>query len=315
MSAQNAALKLNGIFLGFINSFERFTDLSVDDRIFAEILPESGNHYPVACVLDENFFQNPPDFCDVTNFEGGSIVRFTSFPARTRELKVLRQQRFDDLLFTLYSDGELKLSVDGKENFTQTALPAEFADCEFARHTLRGHHFISVGAPTDRDTELLLFSETGEKVFANRVRAFSFSDTLHTTIAYADPARHTAETDWHWDGARFSMQKYSVSAQKEFVPENTPPALIPLLFFHEILVCGEPERYLCEELKPRVHELSDYLGRFVGVAAPPELFTLRHPDTIAAGLVYPKAANRFELRFFATPLQPQTNRITNLTPI
>ena len=48
MSAKSAALKLNGIFLGFIGNFEKFTDLSPADRIFAEILPESGDFYPLS---------------------------------------------------------------------------------------------------------------------------------------------------------------------------------------------------------------------------------------------------------------------------
>ena len=95
MSAKSAALKLNGIFLGFIGNFEKFTDLSPADRIFAEILPESGDFYPLSCVLDENFFKAPPDFCDVYVFEGGAIVQVTAFPARARELKVLRQERMD----------------------------------------------------------------------------------------------------------------------------------------------------------------------------------------------------------------------------
>ena len=32
LSSQNAALKLNGIFLGFVSNFEKFIDLSLEEK-------------------------------------------------------------------------------------------------------------------------------------------------------------------------------------------------------------------------------------------------------------------------------------------
>lgn len=312
-SARSAALKLNGIFLGFIGSFEKFADLSAEDRIFAEILPESADYYPVSCVLDEKFFQSPPDFCDVYVFEGGAAVQITSFPARARELKVLRQERFGDALATLYCDGELKLSVERGNKFTLAVLPEEFSEGELSLHAIRTDNFIVATAAAGGQTELIVFSQSPEKVFANRVAAYSFSDCLYTEIAYNDPAKHVAKTQWDWTGEAFTMRSYSVLAQRKYLSEDINEALIPLLFFNEILVRGDPAQYLGEALKPRTGELGDYLGAFAGVCAPPELFYLTHPGKNAAGLIYPRAANLFEVKFFEVSLQ--NNAIVNIAPV
>jgi|GEM_PF-1926993 hypothetical protein len=313
MSAKSAALKLNGIFLGFIGNFEKFTDLSPADRIFAEILPESGDFYPLSCVLDENFFKAPPDFCDVYVFEGGAIVQVTAFPARARELKVLRQERMDDALLTLYSEGDLKLSVERQNKFALTVLPREFEDCELSSQKLGGEVFFCASAPADGETELIVFSGTPEKTFVSRVLEYSFTDCLKTKIAYHDPAGHVAETEWAFSNGAFVMRRYSVTAQKTFDLAETNPALVPLLFFNEVLVRGDPSQYLGDALKPRAAELADYLGAFAGVSAPPELFDLQHPGKNAAGLVYPRSANLFEVRFFE--VQMQGGLISNICPV
>lgn len=230
MSAKSAALKLNGIFLGFIGNFEKFTDLSPADRIFAEILPESGDFYPLSCVLDENFFKAPPDFCDVYMFEGGAIVQVTAFPARARELKVLRQERMDDALLTLYSEGDLKLSVERQNKFALTVLPREFEDCELSSQKLGGEVFFCASAPADGETELIVFSGTPEKTFVSRVLEYSFTDCLKTKIAYHDPAGHVAETEWAFSNGAFVMRRYSVTAQKRSTLPKPIPRSFPYCF-------------------------------------------------------------------------------------
>lgn len=312
-SARNAALKLNGIFMGFIGSFEKFADLNPKERIFAEILPENGDYYPLSCVLDENFFEQPPDFCDVYTFDGGAVIHVTAFPCRARELKVLKQTRFQDILVTLYTDGAPKLSVERKNNFSQATLPVEFAECEIASHTLNGNTLITASAAAGAEQDLIIFSDTPEKVYSGRVIDFSITDCLHTKITYNDPAKHEAEIQWTWTENSFSLKSYTVNATKQFDLSQTQPPLIPLLFFNEILVRGEPQIYLGDALKARTNELDGYLGNFAGVMSPPELFYSNYPHKLAAGLVYPRAANLFEVRFFEVKLE--NNLIANISPV
>ena len=58
----------------------------------------------------------------------------------------------DDALLTLYSEGDLKLSVERQNKFALTVLPREFEDCELSSQKLGGEVFFCASAPADGET-------------------------------------------------------------------------------------------------------------------------------------------------------------------
>ncbi len=312
LSGENAALKLNGLFLGFIGSFEKFIDVTPSERILVEILPENSAFYPVSFVLDEKFLENPADFCNVYIYCEGAIIEIADFSPRERELKILKQERITDTLLTLYDDGKPKLTLENNKNFAIENLPFGVEDCGFFEHFLNGEKFITACLNNDDEKILLIFTSDCKKVFANSVLDFSFDDALYTKIGYKNPARHIAEIKWIWQN-KFNLANYSVKASREFSPTDVPRELLSVLFFNEILVCGEPEKYLCENLKSRSQELKNYLGEFIGVCRPPENFLLLHPEKTTAGLIFQKSKNKFEIKFFEIVVQE--GKITNILPV
>ncbi|MDE6790998.1 MAG: hypothetical protein K2J61_04675, partial [Clostridia bacterium] len=73
MSERQAALKLDGAYLGTIDGFERFVDVERGAKILAEIIPE-GDASPVSFFIDDGFFKEPPDFADVYLSDGDAVI-------------------------------------------------------------------------------------------------------------------------------------------------------------------------------------------------------------------------------------------------
>ena len=80
-----------------------------------------------------------------------------------------------------------------------------------------------------------------------------------------------------------------------------------------MLIKADYEKYLCEELKNKADALKSYLGEFLSVTVPPEKFFLLHGDIRAAGLVYAKGKNLYEVKFFAVEIE--NGKISNIFPV
>ena len=80
-----------------------------------------------------------------------------------------------------------------------------------------------------------------------------------------------------------------------------------------MLTRGDFAKYLDDGLKQKAGDLKSYLGEFVSVTVPPEKFYLTHGDVAAAGLVYPKSKNLFEVKYFAVQLNG--GKISNIFPV
>ena len=76
---------------------------------------------------------------------------------------------------------------------------------------------------------------------------------------------------------------------------------------------GDFAKYLSDELKTKAGDLKSYLGEFVSVAVPPEKFYLIHGNLPAAGLVYPKSGNLYEVKYFAVEFNE--DKISNIYPV
>lgn len=302
LSCIPAILKLNGMYIGAIDGFERRIELDPADRVFAEIIPDE-NLNGVNFFLDEKFFKNPPEFCDVYSMEGDALIYIREYSVKDAKIEVLYQSRFYGSLITVFSQAGLYLSVDGAE-YSLTPLPQSFKKFNVETCTLAGREVFAIS----NGKHLIVISESGKIIFKNAANSFSFSDTLKVTADFETCTAAQAECEYSYDGESLTL----ISAVTR---ETRPPEkeILHFAFFESVLTAADFEKYLSDALKPKAADLKSYLGEFVGVTVPPEKFYLVHGNINAAGLVYPKAKNLFEVKYFAVELAD--GKIDNLYPI
>lgn len=302
LSYKPAVLKLNGLYVGTIDLFERHVEIDLADCVLAEIVPGE-NLQPVNFFIDQKLLFSPPDFLDVYLMAGEALLYIREYGNKDARLDVLFQTRFCGNLITIFSQGGQFLSVEGAE-YRLLPLPAKFARVRAEEKTLCGHPVLALyGGKT-----LMILSERGERVFLNEVESDRFGSTLEITAAFETCTAAKAECVYAYDGEKLTLVKSRTV-------ETCPPEsnAVHFAFFESVLTCGDYAAYLADDLKPRAGALKDYLGGFIGVTVPTESFYARHADARAAGLVYPKAVNLFEVKYYAVELSG--NKIANVYPV
>ena len=297
-----AILKLNGMYIGAIDGFERHIELDPRDRIFAEIIPDE-NLQGVNFFLDEKFFSSPPPFCDLYCMEGDFLIYIREYAVKDGKIEVLYQTRFCGNLITLFTQGGLYLSVEGGE-YTLLPLPPSFKKFTAQAHTLAGREVFAIS----NGRHLILISERGKIIFKNASNAFEISDILKITADFETCNCAQAECEFSYDGESLTL----ISSK---TIELRPPEkeILHFAFFESVLTGADCAQYLDDSLKERANDLKGYLGEFVSVTVPPEKFYTLHGNINAVGLVYPKSENFFEIKYFAVDIDD--DKITNIYPI
>lgn len=302
LSCVTAALKLNGIYLGVINGFEKFVELDPADGIFAEVIP-ADELQPAGFIIDEKFLTAPPNFADVYLTEGDAIVYIKDFAFKSTRIEVIYQTRFCGNLITVFSQGETYLSAEGAD-YSLIPLPQKFKAVRAEERKIGGRDVLAL---YDGDY-LIIISDTGKVIFSNEIKRAEFSDELRADVPFTTCTAALAQCEYGYDGETLTL--LSSKTVETRPPEND---VIHFAFFESVLTRGDFARYLDDELKPRADDLKSYLGEFVSVAVPPEKFYSVHGDVTAAGLVYPKAKNLFEIKYFAVDISG--GKISNIYPV
>lgn len=302
LSYKPAILKLNGLYVGGIDLFERHVEVDLADSVLAEIVPGE-NLQPVNFFISEKLLREPPPFMDVYLMEGEALIYIREYGNKDAKISVIFQTRFCGNLITAFCQGGVFLSVDGAE-YSLIPLPAKYACARFEETTLAGMPVLAVRG----GNSLLIISDAGKRIFMNDIESADFSDTLTVTVAFETCTAAKAECCYSYDGEKLTL----ISSR---TVETRPPEknVLHFAFFESVLTCGGYDGYLDGELKAKADALKDYLGSFVGVTVPTEKFYCENPTLRAAGLVYPKAANLFEVKYFAVDLNG--DKISNIYPV
>lgn len=297
-----AALKLNGLYAGTIDGFEKHVELDPKDNILAEIVP-GDNLQPVNFFLNAKFFESPPDFADVYLTDGDALIYIREYAPKDVKLEVIYQTRFCGNLVTVFSQGGVYLSVEGAE-YTLELLPLQFRSLRADEQSIAGRSVLALCS----GEYLLIISEYGKKIFLNRTESAEFGENLKVTADFETCTAAKAECVFSYDGESLTL----ISGK---TIETRPPEeeIIHFAFFESVLTRGNFADYLSDELKPKAGDLKSYLGEFISVSVPPEQFYLKHGDIRCAGLVYPRSKNLFEVRYFAVSLE--NGRISNIYPV
>lgn len=298
ISSRTAGLKLDGIYVGIIDGFERFFDMDEDADVLAEVIPD-GNAEPLNFFINGDFFKNPPDFADVYLTDGDAIISLNRYKQKEDGIKVIAQKRFAGGLATLILNGGTPcLIVEGKTT-ESWELSREFANASLTESAIGGHPVLLV----EGEKCLTVISETGKRVFYNPCESREVGQRLEIRLTFNTCAGCRAHCAFAYDGNEMKLVESRTEETKKPAPET-----LHFAFFESVLTRADCAKYLCEELKPRANDLTSFLGEFVDVNIPPEKFYDDHPDICApekyaAGLTYPLARNLFEIKYFAVEMQ------------
>ena len=300
LSKTAAALKLNGAYMGIIDSFERFVDVDGKDKVLCEAVPD-GELLPVNFFIDEKLFTCPPDFLDVYLSDGDAVIYISRYEPRGGKLCVIAQTRFENVLCTLFENGgKIYLNCEG-EKCNLYELSDAFKKGKFTRENVDGHPVLLL----EGKGALAAISAEGKRVFYNPAESWSCKNGLNIVVAFSTCAGCKAECLFNFDGREMTLNR---SVTREYMPPNEE--VKHFAFFESVLTRGDFARYLCDDLKKKSSALFSFLGEFVDVALPYSRFYERHGDVKAAGLVYPKAKNLFEIKYFAVDMTD--GEITNI---
>ena len=238
LSCAPAVLKLNGLYAGSVDGFERHVELDPADRIFAEIVP-GDNMQAVNFFLDEKFFSSPPPFVDLYLADGDAFVYVREYSAKDVKIEVVFQTRFNGNLITVFSQGGIYLSAEGAE-YSLTPLPQAFKQLRAEKRTLCGRDVLVLYG----GNMLAVISDLGKIIFLNAVESAEFGDELKTVTPFETCTAAKAQCTYSYDGEELTLIE-SVTA------ESRPPEadILHFAFFESILTCGNYADYLDASLK------------------------------------------------------------------
>lgn len=299
LSCVPAVLRLNGMYIGTVDGFERRIELNPSDSVFAEITP-GDNLQGVNFFMDEKFFTCPPDFADLYLAENDAFIYIREYAPKDVKIEVIYQTRFMGNLITVFRQGGVYLSCEGRD-YDLSPLPQSFSSVTANEERVAGRGVLAVYGGKN----LLIISENGQKIYLNGAERAEFGQTLKITVPFETCTQAKAICEFAYDGEKLTL----IGGQ---TVENYAPEEIHFAFFESVLTRGDYKKYLDGELIEKADDLKDYLGEFVSVTVPPEKFFTLHGDIKAAGLVYPKGKNLFEIKYYAVDITD--GKISNIYP-
>ncbi len=288
LSEKLCALKIGGAYLGFVDGFERTTELDPKDGLFCELSPCDGEFLPLCFRFDEAFLLSPPPQAELYYTEQGVAVYLSGFLRADQTLRVLKQERLGGSLFTLTRQGKLQLALDNETGFHLTELPDCFETCTFSA---RREGFL-LTAPT----AFALLSHSGELLLLNEGTLLESGETLKAEVPFHDSLGHTALCEWR-EG---KLVNCSIRAAGE-----PTPATFALALFESALIGADVRPFLSDALAQKAGSLKEYLGDFRSIVLTDS------PEKV--GLVYPRKERVFDVRYYSVELSD--GKISNIKPL
>jgi hypothetical protein len=298
-----AGLKLNGKYLGLIDS--SITGVSVlDERTFIEICPINSTERTINFVLNDDFISNPPPCVKVTDLKGGYLIKLVK-TYLGGEFKVLSQQKYNDLIVTVYNENGVKISIETQKDFLIENIPTDSSIVNFYRPEFDSN-LIAV-AFRGKKTLLTIFSTADKisKVFFGLVDEFCFEKEFITTENFLDIAKHTLKISWQFNGDSFYEKERVLECSSTFNKENLNEKVLPFAFLEELMLCGDIKQYLADNLIENASKLKSFFGDYIGVMPPPSFRVINE-----VGLIYKQTENSYFVNYFSFEVENgKINRI------
>ncbi len=290
LSSIPCALRINNAYFGTTNLFERFAELSLQDNLFVEFLPEG--RQSISFFLTENIRFSAPKGCEIYLLKDSLAVYARDFPPSDFTLRIHAQIREQNTLATLFSQGELTLSIEADGQLFIAHLPPSFAQSELFFDS--GLLFVKAAE------QLAVFTKNAELCLCEKVLSYALTNgVLSAQLPLAEG--RFAECEW-------AVNEYGCTRQKCIVrsPENTPNTPSPFLaytFFESLLIGANYADFLADGLIDKANDLLLFLGDFTGVVLT--------DDPCTCGLLRKKADGVFEAAYYTVRLE--NGKIADIT--
>lgn len=305
-AALPCVLRAGGAPAGFLSGNKLFADA---DRVLVEFLPADGELLPLSFVTGEEFFRHPPACCDVYRCGCYNLVHAARFSPRRSGFDAKTQVRCGNLQATVFECGGPFLCLQNAEGFDVFPLPQ--GEYELGETHVGEKAFLH--AHCKKSGYFALFSQDRKRVLRERIQSREEGEELELVRVLPDIAGHTVRERYALHGEELVLTGHAVSAREGFDPAALPEKLLPFAFFEELAAGGDASPFLAPALQGQAGRLKEYLGDFCGVCLPEEVFYRVHGDVNAAGLIYARAENAFDVKFFR--VEAGHGKIENILPV
>lgn len=282
LSDKACALRLGGLYFGQVDNFERFAHIHLSDRIFVEFIPE--NALPISFFLTDEILRTPPRDCDVYILRDALILHARRFPPSDFSLRVIQQIQAENCTATLFSQGELSLSLQTDKNFFVATLPPSFSQATmfFEQDFL----FIKT------EKQLAVFNKACKLLFMENACSFRFEKgVLTASLPLQESLGRTAECSYILTETECERTACVLSAPRG----EAHPELFAFTFFESLLIGGNFEEYLCDDMQTKAADIRAFLGDFTAV--------LPTEEENCCVLFYKKQERLFEGKYFTLSIQ------------
>ena len=286
------AVKLNGAFLGLVTNSTKGCNININENTYVEFCGADGKEKTLSFILNENFFNNVPLGLTVTDLKGGYLLHATKTFIE-EDFSVLAQEKYNDLIATVFLDKGYKISLETPCDFYAEQLKIPFETVKFTRFTENGFNFLACQFIGENIT-LLVFSlaEKIKKVFCRQVKSVDFTNGFTTVTELKDIAKHIITSTWNFNGENFTENNCKVETKNTFNVENLKEEIIPYAFLEALLCNDSLAPYLTENMLKNASKLKGYLGDFIGIMPPPPFRNINE-----VGLIYRKKENFYSVSY------------------
>lgn len=299
-----SAIKLNGIFYGFLGKDVKSINILPGELPLIEICSLSGKEQTINFLPDKNFLTSPPDNVLITDMRGGYLINISSFQKNSC-FKIIGQQKYSDSVITVFNENGVKVSIDCEKDFLADDISANITFVEFYRTEAFEVPLIGIKLGETNILTVYSLGEKIQKVYFRETAEFSFEGGFSTVCVFNDMAKHKVSTSWEYLKNSLSPKEQTISCSERWKINKLPSKLLPFAFLEELLVGGNLSEFLAENMLANADKLSGYLGNFIGIMPPP---IFRSIDEV--GLVFPNGKNKYIVNYIKTEIVE--NKIVNV---
>lgn len=288
LSSRPCALFVGGAYFGTVGDFERFAELSLQDNLPAQFVPEGAQ--PLACFLGETLLTTPPEGMEVYRLPDGVAVRACRFLPNDYSLQAIAQERVGGACVTVYRQGSVQVSMETEFGFFNAPLPPSFSQCTIQ---IDGDFILLYGEKT-----LAVFHKNGRKLLEERCAQFSLQNGnggafLHATLLLCDRLGRTAACVYRLSEEGAIRTAYTL--QTASAAQEDREGLFVYGFFESVRIGADVTPFLCEELQEKADDLTSFLGNF--------LYATPTDDPCKCLLVYKRGDRLYEVCPFTATLR------------
>lgn len=284
LSARPCALKVNGVYLGETDGFERYADLFPRDRPFVEFLPQNG-FLPLSFFLSEDILDSPPFGVSVYRAPSFLILYAENFSSPSAKLELIASSPS----VTVFSQGLPQALLFGKNIIDLTEA---FSACKISEY---GSVILLEG-----EGELRALYN-GTEFFGGKAEEWRYDPQrkeLFVKFPLCDFYGSTAECVWNCEKEGAPV----LTSAKKSAGIAPIDELILCRFLQDLSAEKDVSVFLSAELNEALPQIKNYLGKYTAV------FPLQ--TETEAGVVCPVKERVFELKYFSAELTE--GRISNI---